>query len=118
MRRQWKNHFEFSPPDKRTIKQLFERFQDTGSDADLPRSVRPSTVTTQERLDEAADLITENPLKCVSGGTAAMGLARSTYHLLLQKLDLHPYRQRVLELLDDDMDRRTEFCDKMVVKLK
>ena len=112
VQRQWKNYFDSEPPAKTTIRDLFDRFQQTGSVADLPRSGRPSSSSTPEMLEEARALVEENPKTSVSAGAMALGLPRTSYHRILQKLDLHPYRpQRVPELLDDDFDRRLEFCD-------
>jgi hypothetical protein len=117
VRRQWKNYFDSNAPDPKTIKHLYERFQQTGSVADLPRSGRPSTSATPERLEEVQFLIEQNPRTSVSAGAAALDIPRSSYHALLKKLDLHPYRpQRVPQLLDDDWDRRTEFCDTMLIR--
>ena len=74
------------PLTKSTIRDLFDRFQQTGSVADFPRSGRFSTSSTPDRLKQ-------------------------------QKLDLHHYRpQRLSELLDNDFERRLEFCDTMLIK--
>ena len=51
VQRQWKNYFNSEPPAKSTIRDLFDRFQQTGSVADLPRSGRPSTSSTPDRLE-------------------------------------------------------------------
>lgn len=117
VQRQWKNYFDSEPPAKTTIRDLFNRFQQTGSVSDLPRSGRPSTSSTPERLEEARALVDENPKTSVTAGAIALGIPRTSYHRILEKLDLHPYRpQRIPELLDDDFDRRLEFCDTMLIK--
>ena len=117
VRRQWKKYFDSEPPATKKIKELFERFTQTGSVADLPRSGRPSTSTTPERLQEVQDLIAANPHTSLTAGAAALAIPRSSYHAILQKLDLHPYRpQHVPSLLEDDFDRRTEFCNIMTTQ--
>lgn len=114
-RRQWKNYFETEPPKSETIKGVYERFNQTGSVADLPRPGRPSTSATPAHLEQAREMLEENPNTSVTTGAAAMDMPRASYHRLLKKLDLHPYRpQRVPQLSEDDFDRRIEFCDSML----
>ena len=100
VQRQWKKHFNSDPPAKTTIKDLYNRFQQTGSVADLPRAGRPSSSTTSERLEEARALIQENPKTSVSAGAIALGIPRSSYHRLMQKLSLHPIRPQRRQLMD------------------
>jgi transposase len=42
------------PPSRQAIDNLNKRFEQTGSVADLPRSGRPKTVTTEENINIAA----------------------------------------------------------------
>lgn len=118
VRRQWPSRFNSSPPTIETIKGVFERFKETGSVADLPRSGRPPTSTTSENLEQAQLLITTDPTTSVSRGAEAMEIPRTSYHRLLVQLDLKPYRpQHVPQLSDCDFDRRAEFSSMMLEKL-
>ena len=74
------------------IKGVFERFKETGSVADLPRSGRPTTSTTYEDLEQAQFLITTDLTTSVSRGAEEMEIPRTSYHRLLVQLDLKPYR--------------------------
>ena len=115
VRRQWHFHFATSPPKFTTIKAVFERFQQTGSVEDLPRSGRPATSTTPERLEQVQKLVAADPSTSVSRGAAALDLPRTSYHRLLVKLDLKPYRPQHVPMLSDcDFDRREEFSKTIV----
>ena len=50
VQRQWKHHFNTSPPALATITAVNQRFNKTGSVEDLPRTGRPATVLTEERI--------------------------------------------------------------------
>lgn len=118
VRRQWSSFFHSSPPTIETIKAVFDRFEQTGSVADLPRSGRPATSTTSERLEQARILVTTDPTTSVSRGATSLEMPRTSYHRLLVNLDLKPYRpQHVPKLSDCDFDRREEFSRMMVEKL-
>ena len=43
VQRQWKHHFNMSPPALPTIAAVSQRFNKTGSVEDLPRTGRPAT---------------------------------------------------------------------------
>ena len=48
--RQWKYHFNTSPPALAKITAVNQRFNKTGSVEDLPSTGRPATVLTEERI--------------------------------------------------------------------
>ena len=50
VQRQWKHHFNTSPPALPTITAVNQRFNKTGSVEDLPHTGRPATVLTEERI--------------------------------------------------------------------
>ena len=50
LQRQWKHHFNTSPPALTTIIAVNQRFNKTGSVEDLPGTGRPATVLTVERI--------------------------------------------------------------------
>ena len=50
LQRQWKHHFNTSPPALATDTAVNERFNKTASVEDLPRAGRPATVLTGERI--------------------------------------------------------------------
>ena len=50
LQRQWKHHLYTSPPALATVTVVNQRFNKTGSVEDLPRTGRPATVLTEERI--------------------------------------------------------------------
>ena len=50
VQRQWKHHFNMSPPALPTITAVNQRFKKTGSIENLPRTGRPTIVLTEERI--------------------------------------------------------------------
>lgn len=78
VRRQWPSFFHSSPPTIETIKAMFDRFEQTGSVADLPRSGRPATSTTSERFEQARILVTTDPTTSVSRGATSLEMPRTS----------------------------------------
>ena len=50
LQRQWKHHFNTSPPALATITTVNQRFNRTGSIEDLPDPGRSATVLTEEKI--------------------------------------------------------------------
>ena len=50
VQRQWKYPFDMSPPALPMITAVNQRFNKTGSVEDLPRTGRPATVLTEEKI--------------------------------------------------------------------
>lgn len=112
VRRQWKNHFSTPAPHWDTLTAIVAKFRESGSVEDQPRSGRPITATSTEKLEEVKDLVEEQPQTSVRRGSLETGMSRTSYHRALKKLHLKTYLpQFVVELSEDDYDRRAEFCD-------
>ena len=58
LQRQWKHHFNTSPPALATMTAVNQRFNKTGSVEDLARTGRPATVLTEEKI---WDIVDPNP---------------------------------------------------------
>jgi hypothetical protein len=50
--RQWKYHFDTTPPDIHTILSVNRKFDETGTIEDLPRSDRPLNILSEKKLEE------------------------------------------------------------------
>ncbi len=60
--------------------------------------------------------IEENPTTSIRRLSLATGISSSSVYRATQQLNLSPYRpQHVIELSDDDFDRRLEFAQEMLV---
>ena len=102
--------------DESTIRRLVQRFEATGSVADLDRSGRPQI---QEAIvDNVKQTIltlqSNNPLGISSTSqiAQAVNMPRSTVHKVIRTLlNWHPYRLRFLqELKDVDFEQRRQFA--------
>lgn len=112
VRRQWKSNHTSQPPTNATILSLYNKFKETGSVHDLERSGPPPSVVTEEKAEEVRNLLAATPYTSIRRGAAQIGISKSSYNRILNKLDFHKYRPyKCVELSDDDYDRRVEFCE-------
>jgi len=76
--------------------------------ANAPKSGRPKTSMTEEHL------LTVKKKKSTRRAAQELSLTRTSLRRLMLKLNLKPYRPRLLHgLLEDDPDRRLQFCEIM-----
>jgi len=68
VREEWINEFgnDVKPPHRDTIYQLRNRFHETGTVSDLPRSGRPRSLRTLKMGDKVAAAVTKVHKKCCS----------------------------------------------------
>jgi hypothetical protein len=119
VQRQWKHHFDTTPPAVSTILAVNQRFDETGSVEDLHRSGRPTTILTEEKLEEIQEMVTTNPNLSVRQGSAQAGIRKSSYHAAMTTLHLKPYHPTlIVDLNEDDFDRRSQFCEIWLEKFK
>ena len=117
VQRQWKHYFNTSPPALTTITSVNQRFNETGSVANLPRTGRPATILTEEKLEEIQHMVDSNPRLSIRQGSAQAGISKSRYHSAMQKLQLKPYHPTlIVDLNEDDFDRRSQFCEMCLEK--
>lgn len=111
VRRQFQKLYNTDPPRSETITAIMQRFRETGSVQELPRSGRPVTTTSAEAVANVERLVSNRPETSVRRGSTETGMSRSSYHRALEKLNLKCYRpQFVVDLSDDDCDRRAQFA--------
>ena len=77
IQRQWKHHFNMFPPVSVMITVMKQRFNKTGSAEDLPRTSRPATVLTEEKIQ---DMVDTNSRLSMRQGSIQVGINRSRYH--------------------------------------
>ena len=111
VRRQWKKHFSTEPPSELTIKRIVDKFEETGSVNERERSGRPRSALTDKKLEEVRNLLEENPNISTRTGPALVEMTRSSYKRAVEENGFRPFRPyQVVELTEDDFDRREEFC--------
>ena len=110
--RQWPSTFLSKPPSRQAMAAIVQRFEDTGSVADLPRCGRPKSATSGEHKAALKEAIQRSPHKSTSRASLALNISRTSVWRLLKELGLKPFRPRLIHALsDDDFDRRLEFCE-------
>lgn len=97
-----------------TVSRIFYKFEETGSVSDLPRSGRPSGLSEDKKINILLS-IHENP----HASTVSLGqdndVPQSTVHRFIRNEKYHPYKVGLVqELLEDDPDRRLQFCEEMM----
>ena len=113
--RQWPNHFTSPAPTRQTVSAVFHKFTETGTVADEERTGRPRTAINEENVTNVQNLISENPNTSIRSGAARLGMSHGSYQRALQEAALYPYRPTtVIELSDDDFDRRLQFAGEML----
>ena len=107
----WCLHFSRDPPPCLTIYQIRDKFEETGSVTDAPRSGRP-TMCTNENVDTVSEAYARSPQKSLRRGNAEMGIKRTSLRKILTELNMKPYIPRLIQgLLEDDPDRRPQFVN-------
>ena len=102
-------------PDGRTINNLFNKWEATGSILDLPRSGRGVTVTTVNAKATVQQHFQQNPSSSAKRAALELGISRRSLCRLMKQSGLKLYRPRLVhELNEDDYDRRQQFCEEML----
>ena len=114
MIRDWCLHFSSDPPTRLTIYRIRDKFEETGSVTDAPRSGRP-TMCTKENIDIVSEANARSSQKSLRRGSAEMGIKRTSLPKILTELNMKPNIPRLIHrLLEDDPDRRSQFCEHFV----
>ena len=118
VQRRWEDHFDTTPPHLTTISLVNKKFDENGIVEDLPRSGRP-TVLSEEKLEEIEEMVTTNPQVSIRLGAGQAGIGTTSYYLAMKQLHFKPYRPTlIVDLNEDDFNRRSEFCEVWLEKLE
>ena len=119
VRRQWNNHFAFKPPSKSTIRSIFNKFKESGNLKERVRSGRPRSVVREETVQQVKDLVEVRPFTSIPIGARELGISQASYQHALKESGFSSFKPtKVVELSDDDFDRREEFCSTFLVKFE
>ena len=83
-----KGNHTSQPPTNVTILSLYNKFKETDSVHDLERSGPPPSVVIEEKA-EVRNLLAATPYTSIRKGAAQIGISKSTYSRILNKLDFH-----------------------------
>ena len=112
VQRQCKHYLNTSPPALTMITSVNQRFNETESVVNLPRTGRPATVLIEEKLEEIQHMVDSNRRLSIRQDSAQAGISKSRYHSAMQKLQLKFYHPTlIVDLNEDDFDRRSQFCE-------
>lgn len=105
-----------SPITRSIVSRIETKLRETGNVNDKPKSGRPK-VMNEERCLQVLLEVEENPNISSRQLSANHNVEQRTILRVLNKEKYHPYKiQLVHELSEDDPDRRTEFCDLMMIR--
>lgn len=114
VQRQWQNEFGTSPPTRRTIARIRDKFEADGTvhDVHKARSGRPRTATSLASSAAVLQLFTQSPQKSTYQGARESGVSRSSVRRILKEVKWKVYVPRLLHAMnEDDPDRRVEYCE-------
>lgn len=108
---------EHEPVSKSTVFRTVDRFERTGSIKDESRSGRPAAATNDNKSLEVLQTVVENVHSSVRRVAQETNISKSSVHKILKTYKYHPYKLRLVqELLEDDFQKRIEFCDDMMTR--
>lgn len=88
VREQWRETFATPPPTRLTIYRIRDKFEQTGSIHNAPKSGRPITVTTPEKAMQVSQTFTQNPKKSKNRASAELGIERRSLGRLMHHVGL------------------------------
>jgi len=119
VRKEWRDTFQTDPPSRQSIYRIRDKFEETGSVKNAPKSGRPRTVTTTENENLVASAFQRSPQKSTRRASSELGIPRRSLGRLMKQLGLKPYRPRLLQhLSEDDPDRRLQFAEIVLNKIR
>lgn len=106
---------ERNPISKSTVFRTIQRFEETGSIQDRPRSGRPQTATNEEKSMDVLQTFVEDPHTSIVSAASQHGISRFSVSKVLKTNNFKGYKMHLVhELCEDDFDRRLEFCELMM----
>lgn len=120
--REVRDLFNDSFPDRNpishaTVIKTVQRFEETGSVKNRPKSGRPKSVTDDEHSLDTLLSFVENPHTSLRKVAQEHNVHFTSVRNVLKNNNFKPYKIHLLqELNEDDFDRRMEFCEIMMRK--
>ena len=97
VKRKWQSDFGKNTPTEHGIRAIFERFYETGSVEDRPRSEGP-TVINQEKVNEVNDLLQTHPGSSVRSVAKVSSIPQTTtYWIRTEHLLLKPCKAQFVQ---------------------
>jgi transposase len=90
--RQFQHRYDRTPPARKNILNLIQKFDETGSVADAPRSGRPRSVSTDDNKERVREDFEESPETSLRRASLKLNLSKSSLQRMMKELGLKPYR--------------------------
>ncbi|KAJ8913297.1 hypothetical protein NQ315_010964, partial [Exocentrus adspersus] len=85
-----------------TVSRTINRFLETSTNKDRPKSGRPKTQTTEDRQGEVAQSFIENRRLSINKASQRLGMSRFSVYKNLKILKYHPYKIHLHQELNED----------------
>lgn len=114
VRRTFRTKYNIDPPDPKSIRRWFKKFQETGSVKKGKTSGRPKT--SEEQVERIRVAFTEDSRKSTRRASRELAIPHTTvWRMLRRRLHMKPYRLSLVQALtNDDKRKRMEFCSLMM----
>ena len=89
--RNWQETYQSPPPTRLTVYQIRDKFNDTGSVLDAPKSGRPKTACSEENKNLVAASVVKSPCKSTRRRSTELGINRRSLQIMLRELNYKPY---------------------------
>jgi transposase len=100
------------------MRNIVNKFKETGSVEERKRSGRARSAVTPEKVQEVRNLLEKKPFTTMTIGSLELGMSKTSYHRAVRESGFRTYHpSKVIELSDDDFDRREEFCTMFLAKI-
>ena len=112
VQRLWSKKKNGNSSDRKTIRSLMNKFEQSGSVLNIDPSGRPISVTDETTKDEVLSALEEEPQTSTRQMSLELNISRSSIHRIYKSLGYKAYIPRLVhELNEDDFDRRVEYCE-------
>jgi len=119
VRMEWRDAFHSNPPSRFAIYRIRDKFEKTGSVENAPKSGRPRSVSITSNEELVAQTFVQSPKKSTRRASLELDISLSSTWRLMRKVELKPYRPRLLQhLLPDDAERRLQFAVLMLSEIR
>ena len=120
---QWRftDHYQTSPPTRKTVRRIVLKFKETYSVLDRKRSGRPRTCRSEPNIQMVKDILEDSPTKSLRrvSSESGVGCTESIRRITRLDLKLKPYKvSKVHELINIDYPRREAFCTDVMARIE
>ena len=113
VQRQFERQFQKTPPTRRTIAHIRDKFEADGTVQDINKqcSGRPRTSTNPNGEDQLLETLSRSPKKSIRQLACEIGIPKSSVHRMLKRAHWKSCVPTLIQALnEDDPDRRVQFC--------